>query len=244
MRVWKPFKLMSRPMLGGRFPGAEPAGLDAIIDVDDLPLGLRADAREQLPAVIAHSHDELRFLAHLAEQGVVAAELHLEILCMRRETERDAGNPFQEDGGVRGAIREMDVEMVDAPPSEPVGEKERIPGAGARLVVGAVADVVAFDELGRPFLFRPGDLLPHLQHGLLRRVGDPGLQVAQRAVPDTVGGRVDRSDGDLDALTLQGEHLRETERLRDDGKTGVEVGYFHAVRGGDFPAKIARRRIL
>ena len=68
--------------------------------------------REQIAAEVCFSTDKFRARANLAEQLRVA-EIGHEILTVRRDAEGNPADRLHEECSVRGAIREVDVDMFD-----------------------------------------------------------------------------------------------------------------------------------
>ncbi len=73
---------------------------------------IRAARRHQAAAVFRLDRDKFRCVTDLAQQ-VVIAEIGHEILAVRRDAERDVGHRFQEKRGVRGAVGEVNMKMLD-----------------------------------------------------------------------------------------------------------------------------------
>ena len=115
--------------------------IHSVIDTVNLVGCSRAALRHQAAAVFGFHGDELGRVADLAEE-IVVAEIGHEILTVRGDAERDIGHRFQEKRGMRRAVREMDVEMVDLVSREKLGEIGGVPRAGRGLDRAAIFLVV------------------------------------------------------------------------------------------------------
>ena len=110
-------------------------------------------------AVFRFHRHEFRFVTDFAKQ-VVVPQIGHEVLAVRGHAERKTGHRFQEQGGVRGAVGEMDVKMIDRVPAEKLGEITRVPGPRRRLHRRAVFPLVRFDQRLGPAILRPRLLFP------------------------------------------------------------------------------------
>ena len=120
-----------------------------VIDPVDFARRIRTPRLHQVAAVFRFHRHEFRFVADFAEQIVVPKIGH-EILAVRGYAERKTGHRLQEQGGVRGAIGEMDMKMIDRVPAEKLGEITRVPRPRRRLHHRAVFPFVRFDQRLRP----------------------------------------------------------------------------------------------
>ena len=110
-------------------------------------------------AVFRFHRDKFRFVADFAQQ-IVVAEIGHEILAVRGDAERNVRHRFQKQRGVRGAIGEMDMKMIDRVPPEKLREIAGVPGPRGRFHGRAVFPFVRFDQRLRPSIFRAGIFPP------------------------------------------------------------------------------------
>ena len=93
------------------------AQIHSVIDAMNFRGGLRAALHHQPAAVFGLDRDKFRRGANFPEK-IVAPEVSHEILAVRRNAEREIGHRLQKQGGVRRAIGEVDMKMVDLVPDE------------------------------------------------------------------------------------------------------------------------------
>src|SRR5262249_14169641 len=143
----RPFKGRRRRFVVGRRKTFE---IDPVVNAVNFRSGIRTAVAKKLTTVIGLSCDELRRSADFTKQVVTAEVLH-EILPVRGDAEWNAGNFFQEKCGVRRAVREMNVHMIDIVTREKICEVKSVACALLRLDTGSVFALVPLDQIARPF---------------------------------------------------------------------------------------------
>src|SRR6185437_12449446 len=126
---------------------------------------------------------------------------------------------FYEQRGVRGAVREMDMEMVNAFAAKQLREIARIAGPCGRLHRRAVFAFVRIDQFLRPSIFPSRILLPQPHDGRRWRVVNRCLELSRVGMPNTRQRRMNRPDNQLETASLELEHLHVAKRLREDWVT-------------------------
>ncbi|HEY3041467.1 MAG TPA: hypothetical protein VGJ66_22210, partial [Pyrinomonadaceae bacterium] len=132
--------------------------------------------------------------------------------------------------GVGGMPGEMHVKMRHPAANELLGEKERVARALRGLETRAISRLMVRDESGGPNAVTTRKLLDRSHNSRRRPVADFGAQIRPVAVAKAHEWRVDRSDFQVYAEALQGQHLRIAERLRDDGVARIEIAKSHGLR--------------
>ena len=122
IRFSNPLKETSRPTLKIRDgPGETGSGcrrrkncrIHSVVNAMNLRRRFRAALLDQSTAVVGLDRDKFRRVANFAEQ-IVLREVGHEILAMRGDAEWNAAQRFEKDRRVRGAIGEMNVNVLDA----------------------------------------------------------------------------------------------------------------------------------
>jgi len=122
------------------------------------------------------------------------------------------------------------VKMRHPAANELLGEKERVARALRGLETRAISRLMVRDESGRPNAVTTRKLLDRSHNSWRRPVADFGAQIRPVAVAKAHERRMDRSDFQVYAEPLQGQHLRIAERLRDDGVARIQVAKSHGLR--------------
>src|SRR2546423_8003011 len=128
---------------------------------------------------------------------------------------------------MRSAIREMNVEMIDAFAAEELGKIGGIPGPRRRLHFRAVFSFVRIDQSLRPSILLPRVLFPKSHDGRRRRVVDRGLELSRVGMPNACQRRMNRPDDQLESTPLQFEHFHVAKRLPEDWVTRVKIAETH-----------------
>ena len=187
---------------------------------------IRAPRRHQAAAVFGLDRDKFGFVADLAQQ-IVVAEIGHEILAVRGDAERDVRHRFQEKRGMRGAVREVNMKMVDLLALEEFREIAGVSRPRRRLHPAAIFLVVRLDQRLRPALFRARLFFPEPQDRRRRRVMNRRLQPPGMRVPNAGQRRMNRTDRESEPQPFEREHLRVAKSLREDGITRIEVAEAH-----------------
>ena len=135
---------------------------------------------------------------------------------MRRDAEGQTGDGFDEERGLRSAIREVDVEMFDPVPGEKVSEIKRVPRTQRGLPDDAVALLVTGDERDRPTSFLLRATLADFQDLRWRRVENRRLKTGGVLVAQAGVRRMNRADLEGAAPALESKHFRVAKSLRND----------------------------
>ena len=100
--------------------------VNSVINAKDFLARFRATRCQHIATVIRLSAHKFGAGAKFAQQFVVAEIAH-EILPMSRDTEGDPADCLDKHGGVRGAVREMNMKMRHCFAPEELDKKKRVP---------------------------------------------------------------------------------------------------------------------
>ena len=131
---------------------------------------------------------------------------------------------------MRGAIGEVNMNVIDAVLREKVGEVKRIARALPGFEAWAIFPLVKIDKRSRPLAAGLRFFFSNPQNLLWRRVTDWRAQSRDVLVTQAGERRINRADLKRDAELFQSQHLHVAKSLREHGVTRIEIAEPHRAK--------------
>src|SRR5450432_667926 len=122
---------------------------EAIVDSMDLGCCVGASFPEQVAAEIRFDRDEFRRATYFPQE-IILSQIRHEILAVRGDAKRNARDFLHEKCRMCGAIRKMDVKMIDPVTGEKLGKIGGISGPQRSLEARSVLTIMTLNQAFRP----------------------------------------------------------------------------------------------